>query len=278
MDLLILDFMRKWALNILGSLLLLLTLIGCQKKDGYAEVLVIGHGGNGLDNLNSFYHDNSLESILMALDTEGCSGVELDVQMSIDGTLWLFHDETLANETGGEGCIPDQTDAYLGTLHYSTLNAEDLIRLDDVPSSHLMGKIVYIDTRSLNNCSGSEIDVMHYLGNVNDFQAANLTAEIVICTGSLTWLEVFQTAGYKVMPQITAMEMYQDFLISFPMFVGVVVANSDIKKEEVSLIQGEGKEVVIFDVRSSTGIRSAFKKMPDAIMTDNIRKTLIEKY
>ena len=72
------------------------------------------------------------------------------------------------------------------------------------------------------------------------------------------------------------MEKYESFLLSFPLIDGVVASNGDINKEDVSLIQADGTEVVIFDVRSSSGIRKAFKKLPNAIMTDNIRKALQE--
>ena len=274
----ILVFMRNSGLSVLFSIVFVLIIGGCQKKDNYVFIEVIGHGGNGLDNLNTHYHDNSLESIQLALEIEGCDGVELDVQISKDGTLWLFHDEFIDGETDGSGCIPSCTDLYLSSLTYSTMNSEKLLRLEEIPSNYLVGKIVYIDTRIINGCTNGVIDVDQYLIKINAFQNVNPTTEIIICTGSLAWLDEFNNAGYRVMPQITSMAMYENLLLSFSIFHGVVVSNADIKKEDVSLIHADGKEVVIFEMRSALGIRRAFKKMPDAVMTDNIRKALIEKY
>ena len=158
------------------------------------------------------------------------------------------------------------------------MNSEKLLRLEEIPSNYLVGKIVYIDTRIINGCTNGVIDVDQYLIKINAFQNVNPTTEIIICTGSLAWLDEFNNAGYRVMPQITSMAMYENLLLSFSIFHGVVVSNADIKKEDVSLIHADGKEVVIFEMRSALGIRRAFKKMPDAVMTDNIRKALIEKY
>ena len=78
------------------TFLLVLLIFSCQKKQDNANTKIIGHGATGLKMQSSFYHDNSLESIHKALETEGCDGIEIDVQLSASGTLWLFHDAELA--------------------------------------------------------------------------------------------------------------------------------------------------------------------------------------
>jgi len=45
----------------------------------------------------------------------------------------------------------------------------------------------------------------------------------------------------------------------------------------VTKIRQAGKKIYIFEVRSPKGIRSALKKIPDGILTDDIRAAILEK-
>ena len=114
--------MRKSGLVILCSLLMAIS--SCNKHGDYSNIRILGHGGNGLDNPNTLFHDNSLESIELALLTDGCDGIEIDVQLSMDNTLWLYHDPTLDTESDGEGCVATSSDAYLSSLNYQSINKE----------------------------------------------------------------------------------------------------------------------------------------------------------
>lgn len=46
-------------------------------------------------------------------EESGCHGIELDVQLSKDGELVVFHDETIDRTTNGTGCVKDYTLAEL---------------------------------------------------------------------------------------------------------------------------------------------------------------------
>jgi hypothetical protein len=56
------------------------------------------------------------------------------------------------------------------------------------------------------------------------------------------------------------------------------VRNSKFDREEMAQIQATEKNVVIFEVRSPKGIRSALRKLPDYLITDDLRASIIEKY
>ena len=64
---------------------LVLILFSCQKKKDYVSIRISGHAGMGLENTNSIFHDNSFQSIELALAIEGCDGVEVDLQRAADG-------------------------------------------------------------------------------------------------------------------------------------------------------------------------------------------------
>ena len=77
--------------------------------------------------------ENTLSSFCMGLEM-GANGIETDVQITKDGVLVLFHDDTLARVTGREGAVADYT--YEELLEMRVRNektgAEDVIlRFED---------------------------------------------------------------------------------------------------------------------------------------------------
>jgi hypothetical protein len=60
------------------------------------DVIFLGHRGGGASNYSSLYIENTMPSILDGLKT--MDGVEADIQMSLDGTIWLFHDPDLSRD------------------------------------------------------------------------------------------------------------------------------------------------------------------------------------
>jgi glycerophosphoryl diester phosphodiesterase len=270
--------MRKSELAILFSTVLLV-LSACGKKSVYSNIEILGHGGNGLEIVNSLYHDNSLESIELALLTDGCDGVELDVRLSADGTLWLFHDNELDDDTDGLGCVETSTDEYLSTLHYKTVDKESLIRLNDVPKSYLAGKKVYIDSRTAISCTNGSADVNAFLNQMISFRnECSPSTEIIIETRDDQWEVVFANAGFTTIKFITHFDQYAGIAANLPTVDIIVVTNETISKENVAEIHADGREVIIFGMRSAKSTREAYRKGPDGILADNLRTAIIEKY
>ncbi|MFK7784658.1 MAG: glycerophosphodiester phosphodiesterase [Crocinitomicaceae bacterium] len=268
--------MRKSGSVILFSLLVLFS---CEKKSTFSDIEILGHGGNGLEIVNAFYHDNSLESIELALLTDGCDGVELDVRLSADGTLWLYHDNKLEDATNGTGCVGTSTDEYLSTLHYETVDQESLIRLNDIPKSYLAGKKVYIDSRSTISCTNETVDLTIFLNEVVTFQAdCSPSTEIIVETRNELWEPAFANAGFTTIKFITEFDQYSNVATNLPTVDIIVVTNETITKDNVAEIHDDGREVIIFGMRSAKATRAAYRKGPDGILADNLRTAIIEKY
>jgi len=270
--------MRKSELAILFSAVLII-LSACEKKSIYGNIEILGHGGNGLEIVNAFYHDNSLESIELALLTDGCDGVELDVRLSADGTLWLFHDNELDGGTNGTGCVETSTDEYLSTLHYKTIDKESLIKLSDVPKSYLANKKVYIDSRNSISCTNGSVDLSTFLNEVVAFRDACPTStEIIVETRDDQWEAPFAAAGFSTIKFVTDFDQYPSILANLPTVDIIVVTNETISKENVAQIHADGREVIIFGMRSAKATREAYRKNPDGVLADNLRTAIIEKY
>ncbi len=256
-----------------------MALLSCSKEKNYEDILVIGHGAMGLENLNSFFHDNSLEAYEFALTIDGCNGVELDVQLSKDGKLWFYHDSGLQSETNGGGCIPDRTSAELSDITYSSVHHEKLFSLEQLDTAFLVGKKLFLDLRHYNECQGDYVSLDQVLSQLEYYGLKHPTSFSVHCiTGRADWLAPLITAGFKVCFPVYSMEEVAHYQQLYPDLEGFIVKNNNIRGDEVMAIKQSNKKVYIFEVRSPKGIRSAMKKRPDGIITDDIRATLIEKY
>ncbi len=64
------------------------------------------------------YPDNSLASVRAALDA-GARFLEVDVQVSTDGTPYLFHDDDMRRVAGHPGCLCDLDDETIAGLRAS---------------------------------------------------------------------------------------------------------------------------------------------------------------
>lgn len=64
---------------------------------------------------SEYYPENTLSAFYAGLQM-GANGIETDIQMTKDGVLVLFHDDTVERVTDGEGAICDHTYAELSHL------------------------------------------------------------------------------------------------------------------------------------------------------------------
>ncbi len=85
---------------------------------------ILGHRGASLD-----APENTLAAFALALE-QGADGVELDVQLSKDGVLVVYHDMRLHPETGRSERIADMTLAELKKLHVG--EGQEIPTLDEV--------------------------------------------------------------------------------------------------------------------------------------------------
>ncbi len=82
------------------------------------DALVIGHRGSGASSAENAHAENTLPSMLHALDA-GADMVELDAQLTADGVPVLMHDFTLQKTTDLHGCLAERTYAELATADAS---------------------------------------------------------------------------------------------------------------------------------------------------------------
>jgi glycerophosphoryl diester phosphodiesterase len=247
----------------------------CKKNQNYENVALISHGGMGLENPNSFYHDNSIESIEMALSMNECDGVEVDLQLSADGNLWLYHDVNLESNTNKEGCIYNLKDDFLNQVKYRTLQQEKLVNLDCASKRMDRTKTIFLDIRHFSVCDEVIVPVQNVLTALSS--AFNEKTGLIVITNYRPWIEPLQQEGFTVCLQVESLEEFMavESLTFSPECY--LLRNNEVTADGVQKIHHSGKKIYIFEVRSPRGIRSALNKIPDGILTDDIRAAILEK-
>lgn len=74
---------------------------------------IYGHRG-----ASEYAPENTMDAFRMAYEM-GADGIELDVQLTLDGQLVVIHDETVNRVSDGSGFVKDMTLGELKSLHFS---------------------------------------------------------------------------------------------------------------------------------------------------------------
>lgn len=118
----------------------MLTFTQCSKEDPVTvpptetDVHFLGHKGGGNNDANPNHIENTIPSVQDGLKT--MNGVEVDLQMSLDGTIWMYHDPDLNRfscTSGNNQCILLMTDAEIEKVQICDGGKHDRIyKLDEL--------------------------------------------------------------------------------------------------------------------------------------------------
>jgi glycerophosphoryl diester phosphodiesterase len=268
----------------------LIILFSCSKAEREiynlhgGRIFVIGHGGTGFENAYNYLPENSLSSIDRCIIYYNSDGVEVDIQLSLDNELVLYHDEKLETQTNCHGCIRNKNLNELLDCRYtknfttSVLTEERLVSLRKIMQrySHREPKpLIFLDLRLSPRCYGNEdfhslteIYSQSILNLINEY---NYREEIFIESSSVEFLVAMQLKdpGLKYLIDSPDFNSALNSVIANN-FYGIVIENSKITKEQVKIAHDNNVNIVIFGVRSRGSNLDAVNKHPDYIQTDEI--------
>ncbi len=254
-------------------ILFFITLIiaGCSKEKSSIQTKIIGHAGSGMTQWSGLFVDNSLEGIKYALSLDNCYGVEIDISISADSTLWLFHDSELSDRTNGQGCVRNATDEYLSGLHYKTLHQEKLVKLKDVLFLN-SNKEIILDGKNYSQCQQSDIDYglikrcFEKLGPLPENVAVNIS--------TMKLYAYLKDLGFPLILKIDNISQVTSALDKEEV-VGFMFEASKITKEEICFLQDKNYKVYLYEVRSIARLKKELKKQPDYILVDDLLNSVI---
>ena len=261
------------------TILFFILCLGCSENskekfvfDFPSSIKVLGHKGSGTHGqFGNKFHDNSAAGILNAI--EKLDGAELDLQMSLDSTLWLFHDHVMLDCNGNLVNIATITDSSIeayGACNYSSEIArfEDLVKVLDRLKDTT--KTLSLDLKVLQNPES----IKAYGGEA---ELALFVAERIknyLLKNNNIFIEVPFSSQVDIMESITGKTT---FLIqnSFEYLRQSLRMNHSAPihhfyTDVPELFESYGQKSLLWVVNSADEMMNALALRPTAIQTDNI--------
>ena len=227
----------------------------------------------GMDIGMSAFHDNSIEAISLALALPTMDGVEVDVRMSADGTLWLYHENKLEAHTDGEGCIFETSDAELEQLRYKSLHREKLARLDQIWPFLQPNHLLILDLKHWNACKEGYVDIALFKSAIDQIPE-QLRSQVILDSSNPNWLAAL-SQDFKVVFSTVTFDEGLKQLEKVPALAGLMMRSKDISAAQIAQLKALAKESYLFEMRSSKKQRAALQKQPSAILADDPRGALV---
>ncbi len=276
-------------MKIFAAISILLLLLGCKKVDtdsienlAGGKVEILGHGGSGFQTPTNPTQHDSERSVVRAIDQLHADGVEIDIQMSKDSVLFLFHDEELDNETQCSGCIGSTESEMLMDCKFSNGLGAELGEADPVALAETILQLyaereqpptIFFDTRIVNYCEpdlsideGAMARALHSL--IEKYDAYQW---VIIENSSYQFLAKLASldSRFKLTYQVQSLPDHLDEALNLGA-TGFTIRKEFVTREDVIEAHQLGLSVYIYNVRSAAAHREALDKWPDGIQTDNI--------
>jgi glycerophosphoryl diester phosphodiesterase len=258
------------------------------------KLVVLGHAGSGFFTPISpfnFRPPSSWRGIQHGLSL-GADGVEMDLQMSRDSVVMLYHDPQLENSSNGHGCVSQHPAAeltqlrYHGGFPYDLLQKERPVTFDTVLarfSRRPSFPFIHLDLHEDDPClpPGHQHDRTPLLIRQIARSLARYhvpPAQVLLITQEAATIGLSRAA----MPQVrVGLEIASDefafgLKVARTEKVHTVVLDTDrVTPEQAAQAHAAGLRVVVFGGRSGKDIKRVLATQPDEIEVDNVKRLLI---
>ncbi|MCU0431198.1 MAG: glycerophosphodiester phosphodiesterase family protein [Cytophagaceae bacterium] len=254
------------------------------KKEKYSiqnlngnSITVMGHGGMGFESL---YPLNSAEGILNCLNL-GADGSEMDIQMTKDSVMVLFHDQDLSETTNLKGNIHSLNWSEIKDAYYtiSPYQGFTISTLDDLLASvkNVHDYSFSFDCK-LYKREDQELFEETFIRTLQKvIEKYNLENNVYIESQSQEFINRYKSY-YPDMRLFIYTENFAkglDFAKSKSLY-GIFISTKYVTKEEIKLAHDNNLRVAIWGITSEKGNIESIKKNPDIIQTDKLRHLLKE--
>jgi glycerophosphoryl diester phosphodiesterase len=279
------------------GLLILSQLAACTaaKPVASSKLLVLGHAGSGFFTPISpfnFRPPSSWRGIRHALHL-GADGVEMDLQLSQDSVVMLYHDPRLENSSNGQGCISQHPAAaltqlrYHGGFPYDLLQKERPVTFDTVLarfSRRPTFPAIHLDLHEDDPCRppGHQHDRTPLLIRQIASSLARYRvppAQVLLVTQEAPTVRLARRllpTGVHIGLEIASDEFAFGLKVARTEKVHTVVLDADrVTPEQAAQAHAAGLKVVVFGGRSGKDIKRVLATQPDEIEVDNVKRLLI---
>lgn len=263
-------------------LIVFVSLYSCLQKDyDISKTNILGHRGNGIKDYNDTIMDNTIPAIIKALHI--ADGVEVDIQLSKDNTIWLYHDTKILGSDSTIHFIPHLNDKELLNClsrNHPETKFNTLTEIFEYFNNNHITGFISLDIKSFygENCFENTTELKSYMQKIGEkilylADKYNLEEQILIESDIKFLLDFFKKNSD-----------IKTFLLGFSEFNNrVKTANkknytgishnykdSEINHENISFAKNKGLQIQLWTPNSANDLESVLLLNPDFIQTDNI--------
>ncbi|ADQ13961.1 glycerophosphodiester phosphodiesterase [Halanaerobium hydrogeniformans] len=233
-----------------------------------SEILNIAHKG-----ACGYYPENSLLAFERAVEM-GCDAFEIDVQLSSDGKIVVFHDEELDNVSDGSGFLKDHTWAELKNLEITDNNEDEKYGVQRILSLKELLKMMQKNDIILN--LELKNDLIDYPGMEEKvcemLKEYKMLDRVIVSSFNHYSLRKFS----KICPEIDLGILYMTTLIKPENYVDSLdfkvrslhPAAKTLDQEVVKGIKASGYEIYPYTVNEKEELKKMIELGVDGIITD----------
>ena len=259
---------------------LVFILSGCKKDFTELDTLVLSHAGESIYHKQNQYPPNSLEGIIHVLQETRVEAIEIDVQMTADNQLVLWHDQKLDENSDFTGCISNYSfvelaDAKVYGTNYSIASLEKVLQAAGTANITLL-----LDVKHYNFCSESKIDY-------NEFNNA-LNLELVDLTELQKEKVIVNCRDVQLLYALTDSSIQKSIETDNIDFAEVIFQSTDIdiafiKLDEfndawLKMINENQVKFGLYNLNNRSKVNKALSFAPDFVISDQLEYTLNEVY
>lgn len=243
-------------------------LINVQNLNGN-KITILGHRGMGN---NYKYPGNSFESIEQVLSL-GVQGAEIDVQITKDSVLVIFHDKTLNKKTSLTGMVRDYNWTELEHITYRSRQPEYiyLITVDSLftrlpnPQNYTFS----FDCRIYPGTEYMQDYLRQYVYAIKQvLHKHNMENRILIESSNIQFHQILKRNKVPAFQFITGKGIKKGIPIAEKLGLYGIGVGSSATKTDIALAHQKGFKVMTWTPKTRWANERAVKKNPDFIQTD----------
>ncbi len=238
------------------------------------EISCFGHAGMGS---RSIYPVNTVESLESCLD-RGADGTEMDVQVTKDSVLVIYHNQDLSAATSCGGRIKEMnwSDVVDCKMNSTLFNTLEVVSFDEfiskIPNPH--NYIFTWDTKLWiddYNADNSQYFKLFARTLIRTMDKHNLNQNIFIENPEIGFLNIAKDMRSDLKLFYLA-ENYEGALEQSVKwgYYGISMHHTKLTAEQIKTVHNNNVRVTLFGVLSEKENYSAVEKSPDFIQTDDI--------
>jgi len=242
------------------------------------QTRILAHRGGG----NSGIQENTLASSQFGLSQ--LDGIEVDIQLSNDRTIWLSHNAELPSCTGiNLECFVNSTDNEIIELDSCLGKDYDFSSLDTIfytIARSYPEKFISLDVKAWWPCDLGHLDVTGLLNVIAEeilklVDKYNLHNQVLVECETATFLDFIKKRNKNIGTYLTTLgDFERGMMLALESgYTGISFKykyDEKITEDHIQLLHKKGLRIQLWTVDDENDILEAISLNPDFVQTDNI--------